>query len=235
MAFALHTGVAGRCRARPWSVERARTLLRESQRYWWRWVGQVDYHGPYQVHVWRSALALKLMTYAPTGAIIAAPTTSLPEDIGGERNWDYRFTWLRDAAFTLYAFFQLGLTDEATAYFDWLTHRHLADRKSTDIPNLFDLSGHAHATEHILDHLEGYRGSSPVRVGNAAVNQLQLDVYGEVLDSAYVYARFGGVVSRHAVGGAQQHRRDRHQSLGGARTRRSGRCAASASSTCTAS
>jgi len=194
VAFALHTGVAGACRAGPWSVERARASLRESQRYWWRWVGQVDYHGPYQQHVWRSALALKLMTYAPTGAIIAAPTTSLPEDIGGERNWDYRYTWLRDAAFTLYAFFQLGLTAEATAYFDWLTHRHLADRRSTDIPKLFDLSGHAHATEHTLDNLEGYRGSRPVRLGNAAVNQLQLDVYGEVLDSAYVFARFGGGV-----------------------------------------
>ncbi|MFI5286201.1 MAG: glycoside hydrolase family 15 protein [Candidatus Dormibacteria bacterium] len=195
VAFALHTGVAGSCGARPWSIERARASLRESQRYWWHWVGQVDYHGPYQQHVWRSALALKLMTYAPTGAIIAAPTTSLPEDVGGERNWDYRFTWLRDAAFTLYAFFQLGLSDEAAAYFDWLTHRHLAERKSTDIPNLFDLSGHAHANEHVLDHLEGYRRSRPVRVGNAAINQLQLDVYGEVLDSAYVYARFGGMVS----------------------------------------
>ena len=184
-----------RGRGRGASSERVRCSAKVSA-YWWQWVGQVDYHGPYQVHVWRSALALKLMTYAPTGAIIAAPTTSLPEDIGGERNWDYRFTWLRDAAFTLYAFFQLGLTAEATAYFDWLTHRHLADRSSTDIPNLFDLSGHAHATEHILDHLEGYRGSRPVRVGNAAVNQLQLDVYGEVLDSAYVYARFGGVVSQ---------------------------------------
>ena len=194
-AFSMHCGTMGRCRARPWSVERARALLRESQRYWWHWVGQVDYRGPYQQHVWRSALALKLMTYAPTGAIVAAPTTSLPEDIGGERNWDYRFTWLRDAAFTLYAFFQLGLTDEATAYFDWLTHRHLAERKSTDLPNLFDLSGHAHATEHILDHLEGYRGSKPVRTGNAAIHQLQLDIYGEVLDSAYVYARFGGVIS----------------------------------------
>ncbi len=196
VAFALHTGAPGRCGARPWSVERARNLLRDSQRYWWRWVGQVDYHGPYQQHVWRSALALKLMTYAPTGAIVAAPTTSLPEDIGGERNWDYRFTWLRDAAFTLYAFFQLGLTDEATAYFDWLTHRHMADRAVDDIPNLFDLSGHAHASEHRLDHLEGYRGSRPVRTGNAAANQLQLDVYGEVLDSAYVYARFGGVISQ---------------------------------------
>jgi len=194
VAFALHTGAAGPCGARPWSVERARRMLRESQRYWWHWVGRVDYHGPYQVHVWRSALALKLMTYAPTGAIVAAPTTSLPEDIGGERNWDYRFTWLRDAAFTLYAFFQLGLTEEATAYFDWLTHRHVADHQVDDLPNLFDLSGHGHAPEHRLEHLEGYRGSKPVRIGNAAVGQLQLDVYGEVLDSAYVFARFGGVI-----------------------------------------
>src|SRR5580658_816001 len=191
-AFALHSGPVGGCRAKPWSVERARMALRESQRYWWQWVGQVDYHGPYQQHVWRSALALKLMTYAPTGAIVAAPTTSLPEEIGGERNWDHRFTWLRDASFTLYAFFQLGLSAEATAFFDWLTHRHVADRAATtNIPNLFDLSGHSHAAEHTLEHLEGYRGSRPVRVGNAAVHQLQLDVYGEVLDSAYVFARYG--------------------------------------------
>ncbi len=195
VAFSLHCGPGGRCGARSWTVERARTLLRETQRYWWQWVGQVDYHGPYQQHVWRSALALKLMTYAPTGAIIAAPTTSLPEEIGGERNWDYRYTWLRDASFTLYAFFQLGLTAEATGFFDWLSHRHLADYDRDDIPNLFDLSGHAHAAEHSLDHLSGYRNSRPVRTGNAAAHQLQLDVYGEVLDSAYIYARFGGVIS----------------------------------------
>jgi len=195
-AFSLLSDTAGHCRGEPWSLERARTLLRQSQRYWWRWIGQVDYRGPYQVHVWRSALALKLMTYAPTGAIVAAPTTSLPEELGGERNWDYRLTWLRDAAFTLYAFFQLGLTEEASAFFHWLTHRHLGERTVTEIPNIFDLSGQAHATEHTLAHLDGYRGSKPVRTGNAAARQLQLDVYGEVLDSAYVYARFGGAISR---------------------------------------
>jgi GH15 family glucan-1,4-alpha-glucosidase len=170
--------------------------LAETEESWRRWASRCSDAGRWTPLVRRSLITLKALTYRPTGAIVAAPTTSLPEVIGGERNWDYRFTWLRDAAFTLYAFFQLGLTAEATAYFDWLTHRHLADRKSTDIPNLFDLSGHAHATEHVLDHLEGYRGSKPVRVGNAAVNQLQLDVYGEVLDSAYVYARFGGGVSQ---------------------------------------
>jgi GH15 family glucan-1,4-alpha-glucosidase len=195
VAFSLHCGPGGKCGGRSWTVERARTMLRETQRYWWQWVGQVDYHGPYQQHVWRSALALKLMTYAPTGAIIAAPTTSLPEEIGGERNWDYRFTWLRDASFTLYAFFQLGLISEATGFFDWLSHRHLAAYDPDDIPNLFDLSGHAHAAEHTLEHLSGYRNSRPVRTGNAAAHQLQLDVYGEVLDSAYIWARFGGVIS----------------------------------------
>src|SRR5439155_11685180 len=193
--FALRAGHAGHCGAITWSAERARRYLRDTQQFWWRWVAGVRYDGPYQPHVWRSALALKLMTYSPTGAIIAAPTTSLPESIGGPRNWDYRFTWLRDASFTLFAFFQLGLTDEANAFFHWLTHRHLGQR-SRGLPNLIDVAGRVHGIEQELPHLEGYRGSRPVRVGNAAVHQLQLDVYGEILDSAYVFARFGGEISR---------------------------------------
>ncbi|TMF15575.1 MAG: glycoside hydrolase family 15 protein [Chloroflexi bacterium] len=190
-AFALRCGRSARCGAKTWSVERSHELFRATRSYWWQWIERCRYSGPYQEHVWRSALALKLMTYAPTGAIVAAPTTSLPETIGGPRNWDYRFTWLRDASFTLYAFFQLGLTDEANGFFHWLAHRHLGRRGET-IPNLFDLAGRGRNTELELDNLEGYRKSRPVRVGNAAVDQLQLDVYGEVLDSAYIFARFGG-------------------------------------------
>ena len=194
-ALSLRASKRGRCQTESWTVERARAYFRRSREFWWQWVGRVAYDGPYQVHVWRSALALKLMTYAPTGAIVAAPTTSLPEAIGGDRNWDYRFTWLRDASFTLYAFFQLDLVEEAEAFFHWLTHRHLAQRRRR-VPNLFDLSGHVHPTETELTHLEGYRKSRPVRIGNAATTQLQLDVYGEVLDSAYIYARFGGRISK---------------------------------------
>jgi len=195
IAFALITGEADDCDdEQPWSVERARVLLRETREFWWRWIGQVRYDGPYQEPVWRSALALKLMTYSPTGAMIAAPTTSLPEQIGGMRNWDYRFTWLRDASFCLYAFFQLGLTDEANAFFKWLAKIGIGG-EHPGVDNLYTLDGHRNPHEITLDHLEGYRGSRPVRVGNGAARQLQLDVYGEVLDSAYLFARFGGAVT----------------------------------------
>jgi GH15 family glucan-1,4-alpha-glucosidase len=194
MAFGLRAASPRRCAASRWTLERARELLRQTQLFWWKWLSEMRYEGPYQLLVWRSAMTLKLLTYAPTGAILAAPTTSLPEWIGGDRNWDYRFTWLRDASLTLYAFFQLGMTSEAMAFYHWLTHRHLGQGKKHRIANLFDISGHAHTEETVLEHLEGYRKSRPVRVGNAAAHQLQLDVYGEVLDSAYVYARFGGEI-----------------------------------------
>jgi GH15 family glucan-1,4-alpha-glucosidase len=195
IAFALVTSSPGSSDAATWDVEHAWQLLRETQEFWWRWVGRLRYDGPYQEPVWRSALALKLMTYSPTGAIIAAPTTSLPENIGGERNWDYRFTWLRDAAFTLFAFFQLGLTEEAHAFFQWVTHLGVGSSGHPGVDNLYTLDGKRNAHELLLDHLDGYRGSRPVRIGNGAAQQLQLDIYGEVLDSAYLYARFGGEIS----------------------------------------
>jgi GH15 family glucan-1,4-alpha-glucosidase len=196
VAFALCTNTPGECDPLPWSVERAMGLSREAQEFWWRWAGRIRYDGPYQEPVLRSALALKLMTYSPTGAIIAAPTTSLPERIGGERNWDYRYTWLRDASFTLYAFFQLGLTEEAMGFFAWLSNIGVGRRGHPGVDNLYTLDGERNVAERTLDHLDGYRGSRPVRIGNGAARQLQLDVYGEVLDSAYLYARFGGDISK---------------------------------------
>ena len=195
VAFALTTDEHGCCRGEEVTEESARVLLRSTREYWWRWVGRCTYGGPYQEAVWRSALALKLMTYSPTGAIVAAPTTSLPEGIGLARNWDYRFTWLRDASFTLFALFQLGLTEEAHAFFDWLVRTGIGGG-AAPIDNLYTLDGARNAVELELDHLEGYRGSRPVRIGNGAARQLQIDVYGEVLDSAYLYARFGGHIGR---------------------------------------
>jgi GH15 family glucan-1,4-alpha-glucosidase len=197
VALSLRSDHLGPCTnaTREWSVEHARTLARNTQEYWWRWLERFDYHGPYQEPVVRSALCLKLMTYAPTGAIVAAPTTSLPEQIGGPRNWDYRFTWLRDASFTLYAFFQVGMTEEANEFFAWLMRIGLG-RPGHDVANLYTLDGDDRADECELPHLSGYRNSAPVRVGNGAIHQLQLDVYGELLDSAYLFARFGGIITR---------------------------------------
>ena len=195
VAFGLRCSTAGRCRPGPWSLRRATTLHKQTREYWWGWVGGVRYDGPYEQHVWRSALASKLMTYAPSGAIVAAPTTSLPELIGSYHNYDYRFTWLRDAAFTLYAFFQLGLTDEANSFFNWLTTLGLGDAK-TPLLNLYSVDGRGDVNETEITNIDGYRGSRPVRVGNAAVDQVQLDVYGEVMDSAYLFARFGGKISK---------------------------------------
>lgn len=195
-AFALRTSGRGHCTgSKTWTLGRARGLLRETQHYWWRWIDRCRYTGPYQEPVWRSALALKLMAYAPSGAIIAAPTTSLPERIGGERNWDYRFTWLRDASFTLYAFFQVGMHDEAAAFYHWLIDASI-HQYGAQVPNLYTVTGDGDVTEGELRHLSGYQDSAPVRVGNGAVLQLQLDVYGELLDSAYLYARFGGQIGR---------------------------------------
>jgi GH15 family glucan-1,4-alpha-glucosidase len=157
---------------------------------WRRWVAGCSYQGPYIEWVQRSLLALKMMTYAPTGAIVAAPTTSLPEDLGGIRNWDYRFTWLRDATFTLYALNMLGYTEEARAFTHWL--RRLSYSSGEDLQIMYGIRGERNLMEQELSHLSGYENSRPIRVGNGAAEQKQLDVFGEVLDCIHLYRRHGG-------------------------------------------
>lgn len=157
---------------------------------WRQWIASCTYQGPYIEWVQRSALALKMMTYAPTGAIVAAPTTSLPELLGGGRNWDYRFTWLRDATFTLYALNVLGFTDEARAFTHWL--RRLSYANGEDLQIMYGIRGERDLTEQELHHLSGYENSQPVRIGNAADKQKQMDVFGEVLDCIHLYRRQGG-------------------------------------------
>ncbi len=191
VAFGLTVNEPNQCGSGVGGVEEVRASLRQSRDFWWTWANRCSYKGPFQDHVIRSALVLKLMTYAPTGALLAASTTSLPEWIGGSRNWDYRFTWLRDASFTLYAFFQLGYDHEAEAFMEWLVRLALDGK----IRNLHTLDGGDSPPELELGHLSGYRDSRPVRLGNAAADQLQLDVYGEVLDCAFIYALRGGQIS----------------------------------------
>jgi GH15 family glucan-1,4-alpha-glucosidase len=160
--------------------------LERTRNYWDEWWCDCRYEGPYRDLVRRSALTLKLLTYEPTGALVAAPTTSLPEKIGGVRNWDYRYTWLRDSALTLYALQLLGYEEEAADFFGWLDRLCITCRDHR-LQIMYTIDGESQLPERELNHLEGYRGSRPVRVGNAAFGQMQLDVYGEVLDAAHLY------------------------------------------------
>ncbi|HZU66583.1 MAG TPA: glycoside hydrolase family 15 protein [Ktedonobacteraceae bacterium] len=163
--------------------------LAQTLHCWRKWLQGLAYHGPYAEMVERSALVLKMMTYAPTGAIVAAPTTSLPEGLKGGRNWDYRFTWLRDATFTLYALNVLGFTEEAHAFTHWL--RRLSYSNGEDLQIMYGIRGERELAERELTHLSGYRDIGPVRVGNGAAGQKQLDVFGEVLDCIHLYRRQG--------------------------------------------
>jgi GH15 family glucan-1,4-alpha-glucosidase len=177
------------------SEQEASEDFRRTVEYWLRWISKCTYTGRWREMVHRSALALKLLTYAPTGAIVAAPTCSLPEAIGGARNWDYRYTWIRDAAFTLYGLLRIGLTEEAAGFMDWIDARcHELDPDGS-LQIMYGIDGRHTLTEEALDHLEGYKGSRPVRIGNGAYDQLQLDIYGELMDSVYLYNKYGSPIS----------------------------------------
>jgi GH15 family glucan-1,4-alpha-glucosidase len=179
-------------RVRRYERDEVLARLDATRRFWAAWSGRCTYDGPYPDIVRRSALVLKALTNAPTGAVVAAPTTSLPEEVGGVRNWDYRYTWLRDAALTVHALFTLGYTEEAYAFTRWLV-RTTAGRPE-DLQVLYGIGGERLLPEVELQHLEGYRGSRPVRIGNAAADQFQLDVYGYVADTAWLHQRHGGEV-----------------------------------------
>ena len=165
-------------------------LFHDTIEYWRRWISKCTYHGRWREMVHRSALVLKLLTYEPTGAIVAAPTCSLPESLGGPRNWDYRYTWIRDAAFTVYSLMRIGFTEEAMQFASFLDARCHEMEPDGALQTVYGIDGRHELTEETLE-LEGYKGSRPVRIGNAAYQQLQLDIYGELLDSLYLFNKYG--------------------------------------------
>ena len=173
------------------SPEESAKIMDATEEYWRRWLSRSKYRGRWREMVDRSALVLKLLTYAPTGAIVAAPTCSIPEDIGGIRNWDYRYTWIRDASFTLYGLMRLGFTQEADKFMDWLKERCNDLKPDGSLQIMYGIDGKKELPELNLTHWEGYRQSSPVRIGNAASDQLQLDIYGELMDSVYLFNKYG--------------------------------------------
>jgi GH15 family glucan-1,4-alpha-glucosidase len=170
-------------------------LLDDTVRFWRSWLGRCTYGGRWREMIHRSALVLKLLTFEPTGAIVAAPTTSLPEDLGGVRNWDYRYTWIRDASLTLNAFLRLGYTEEAARFVEWLEDRARESSGDPPLQLMYRIDGRSELFEETVDGLSGYEGSSPVRVGNGAADQLQLDIYGELFDALDLYDRSKTVLS----------------------------------------
>jgi GH15 family glucan-1,4-alpha-glucosidase len=189
-AFVLSYGEAVPRKIQEYHTERQRA---KTEVFWMDWATQLRYRGRWPEAIVRSALILKLLVYSPTGALVAAPTSSLPEAIGGNRNWDYRYSWIRDSANCLWAFHLLGHRSETEAYLHWLIDNNPS--LDLDLRLMYDVDGSSYIPEKTLTHLEGYKGSRPVRVGNAAVKQLQLDAYGYMLDSLYFSSRHGKQIS----------------------------------------
>ncbi|KAI9301538.1 Six-hairpin glycosidase-like protein, partial [Cunninghamella echinulata] len=179
----------------PLTVSLLNALFRQTAVYWQNWVNQCRYKGGWREHVIRSALTLKLLQYEPTGAIVAAPTFGVPEAIGGPRNWDYRYVWIRDASFTIYALLRLGFTEEASKYMQYIEKRCQDLNEDGSLNIMYSIDGVKRLEEAELNHFEGYRQSSPVRIGNGAYDHLQLDIYGELMDGIYLYNKYGAPVS----------------------------------------
>jgi GH15 family glucan-1,4-alpha-glucosidase len=187
----LLSGAEPRCTA----PDFAPNAFKETVNYWREWIGHSTYRGRWRDEVHRSALVLKLLTFEPEGSFVAAATFALPEAIGGRRNWDYRYTWVRDAAFTLYALMRIGFTEEAAAFMRWVERRCGAPGPSGPLQVMYRIDGGEDLTERELPHLSGYMDSRPVRIGNGAYDQLQLDIYGALLDAAYLYDKYGQPIS----------------------------------------
>jgi GH15 family glucan-1,4-alpha-glucosidase len=204
--FTLQEGESRTCVLTPWEPGSARSppdfpehdireALTETTQWWRRWIARSKYRGRWREMIHRSALILKLLTFEPTGAIVAAPTCGLPEVVGGGRNWDYRYTWIRDAAFTLYALLRIGFIGEAYAFMGWLLGRTSDLEPDGSLHPVYRIDGSHELSEQTLDHLEGYRKSGPIRIGNAAVDQLQLDIYGALMDAVYLFNKHGQPIS----------------------------------------
>jgi GH15 family glucan-1,4-alpha-glucosidase len=193
-AIVLTSEAPGHPEPRPLSLDDIRDELESCRGFWMTWLRSCTYRGRWKDAVNRSAITLKLLTYAPTGAPIAAATAGLPEQVGGERNWDYRYTWIRDAALSVRSLIDLGFTEEAQAFRHWLRDRLTDGGTASGEPLqiMYRIDGDPHLTEETLDHFEGYRGSAPVRVGNAAADQIQLDIYGEAADALALAGDIGG-------------------------------------------
>src|SRR5262245_6587253 len=171
-----------------------RDAFKQTVNYWRRWIDRSTYKGRWREMVNRSALTLKLLTSRHHGSIVAAPTFGLPEEIGGARNWDYRYTWIRDSSFTLYGLMRLGYTNEAAAFMRWVMDRCQELEPDGSLQIMYGIDGRHALPEETLTHLEGYMGSCPVRIGNAAYTHLQLDIYGELLDSVYLFDKYGSPI-----------------------------------------